>query len=96
MMEQTQHLVPPDVHPMLQQLHNHFSDIEECGSISGVLRRMLHPDLQHRCTVQEVLASALPKLAVVPTHCDAQEDNGASTVMTSVMDLDSCSTSFPT
>lgn len=88
--------VPPDVHPVLQQLHRNFTDVKEYESISGVLRRMLHPDLQHRCTVQEVLASALPKLTVVPTHCDAQEDNGVSTTMTSVVDLDSCSTSVPT
>ena len=78
---------------MLQQLHKSFPDIEEYESISGVLRRMLHPDLQHRCTVQEVLSSALPKLAVGPTHYDAQEDSGAST---SVIDLDSGSTSVPT
>ncbi|KAL3161729.1 hypothetical protein ABBQ38_008826 [Trebouxia sp. C0009 RCD-2024] len=88
--------VPPDVHPMLQQLHRSFPHSEEFESISGVLRRMLHPDLQHRCTVQEVLASALPKLAVVPTHYDAQEDSGASTLITSVVDPNSCSTSVPT
>ena len=58
---------------MLQQLHKSFPDIEEYESISGVLRRMLHPDLQHRCTVQEVLSSALPKLAVGPTHHDMSQ-----------------------
>lgn len=53
---------------MLQKLRKSFADSNEYYKISGVLRRMLHPDVRHRCPLQEVLASALPKLVLRGEH----------------------------
>ena len=42
---------------MLEFLHGWALNEEEYGQFSKVLRRMLHPDLQSRATIEEVLAA---------------------------------------
>lgn len=49
--------VSADLHPKLKLLRDGSADEAEYACLSRMLRRMLHPDLQRRATIDEVLAS---------------------------------------
>ncbi len=52
-------IVPPETHPLLERLRKRLADDEEYGRFSKVLRRMLHPDVQKRAKIEEILAAEL-------------------------------------
>ena len=50
---------PPEAHPILTRLRGQMSDDAQYAAVSHILRRMLHPHVQQRATIKEVLAADL-------------------------------------
>ena len=52
-------VVPPKAHPILTQLRGHMADDAQYAAVSHILRRMLHPHVQQRASIKEVLAAEM-------------------------------------
>ena len=51
--------MPPEAHPLLAELKDKMADATQYAAVSHVLRRMLHPDMCQRASIEAVLAADL-------------------------------------